>query len=142
MSGLLSEVHRLQEARRHAQEECRHAPLSLVLNLPRRKTHRPRKGPPQGEEIAEAVGTTLREGIELRWRELLEVEQVLQEIAEEFDGEDPARPRERQVLTQGKNELKELHEQVQEYVGPFDLPGPDEEETEQMREAIRRAAER
>jgi PAS domain-containing protein len=60
------EVRRLQKARRHTQEQCRHAPLSLVLDLPRRKTRRPRKGPPQGEEIAEAVGIGHREGIQPR----------------------------------------------------------------------------
>jgi len=44
------EVRRLQDARRHAQEECRRAPLSLALDLPRRKTRRPRKASPKGEE--------------------------------------------------------------------------------------------
>ena len=42
------EVRRLQKARRHAQEECRRAPLSLVLDLPRGKTRRPRKASPRG----------------------------------------------------------------------------------------------
>jgi sulfite reductase beta subunit-like hemoprotein len=56
------------------------------------------------------VATTLREGIQLRWRELLEVERVLEEIAAaEFDGENPAHPRERRVLAEGKEKLQELH---------------------------------
>jgi hypothetical protein len=42
------EVRHLQKARRHTQEECRRAPLSLVLDLPRRKARRPRKASPKG----------------------------------------------------------------------------------------------
>ncbi len=129
------------EARRHAQEECQLAPLSLVLDLPRRKARRPRTGSPRGEEIAEAVGTRLREGIQLRWRELRSVELVLEEVAGEFDGEAPTRPWEREALDDGKTRLEELHRAAQAYVGPFKLPGPDEEEMEQVREVIRREGE-
>jgi len=132
------EVRRLQEARRHTQEECRVPPLSLVLDLPRRKTRRPRNNPPQGEEIAEAVGARLRESIQLRWRELRSIELVLEEVAREFDGEEPTRPWEREALDDGKRRLEELYRAAQKYVGPFKLPGPDEEEMEQVRECIRR----
>jgi len=137
-----AEARRLRQAREAAKEALAHVPLSLGVDLVGRKLGHPPKESSRANEIAEAVGTRLREGIELRWRELLGVEQVLEEMAAEFDGEDPARPRERQALTEGKEELKELHEQAQEYVGPFDLPGPDEDEMEQMREAILRAGER
>jgi hypothetical protein len=134
------EVRRLQEARRHTQEECRLAPLSLVLDLPRprRKTRRPREASPRGEEIAEAVGTRLREGIQLGWRELRSIELVLEELAGEFDREEPIRPWEREALDDGKKRLEELHLAAQTYVGPFRLPGPDEKEMEQVRECIRR----
>ena len=135
------EVRRLQEARRHTQEECQSAPLSLVLDLARRKPRRPRNASPQGEEIAEAVGTRLREGIQLRWRELRSIELVLEEVAEEFDGEAPTRPWEREALDNGKKRLEELHRAAQTYAGAFQLPGPDEEETEQVREVIRREGE-
>jgi hypothetical protein len=81
------------------------------------------------------------DGIQLRWREVLAVEQVLEEVAEKFDGEDPARPQDRQAITEGKQELKELHEQVQQYAGPFELPDPGEEEIGMLREAVQRAAE-
>ena len=136
------EVRRLRQAREAAREALTHVPLSLGEDLVGRKLGHSPEDSTRTNRVAEAVGTTLREGIQMRWRELLEVELVLDEIAPEFDGEHPARSRERQALTQGRTELKELHEQVQEYVGPFDLPGSDEEETEQMREAIRRAAKR
>ena len=136
------EVRRLQEARRHAQEECQRAPLSLVLDLPHRKARRPRKDSPKGEEIAEVVGTRLREGIQLRWQELPSIELVLEEVAEEFDGETPTRPWEREALDEGKKRLEELHFAAQTYVGPFKLPGPDKEEMEQVREVIWREGER
>jgi len=132
------EVRRLQEARRQTQEECQRAPLSLVLDLPGRKARRPRTGSHRGEEIAEAVGAALREGIQLRWRELRSIELVLEEVAGEFDGEAPTRPWEREALDNGKKRLEELHRAAQTYVGPFKLPGPDEEEMEQVREVIRR----
>ncbi len=135
------EVRRLSEARSRTQDECQTAPLSLVLDLPRRKARRPRKTAPMGEEIAEAVGTSFREGIELRWRELRSIETVLEEVAEEFDGEEPVRPWEREVLDSAKEKLEELHRAAQKYVGPFKLPGPSEEEMEQMRECIRRESE-
>jgi hypothetical protein len=135
------EVRRLRQAREAAREALTHVPLSLGEDLVGRKLGHSPKDPARANRVADVLGTTLREGIQMRWRELLEVELVLEEIAPEFDGEDPARPRERQALAEGKKELKELHQQVQEYVGSFDLPGPDEEEMEQMREAIRRAGE-
>lgn len=113
-----------------------------ISDLADRNTRRRGKSARRAEKIAEAVGTRLREGIELRWRELLATEQVLEEVAAEFDGEDPARPQERRALAQGKETLNELHRQVQDYVGPFNLPGPDEDEVELLKEAIRRAGER
>ena len=137
-----NEVRRLQEARRRTQEECQRAPLSLVLDLPSRKARRHGKASHKGEEIAEAVGTRLREGIQLRWRELQSIELVLEEVAGEFDGETTTRPWEREALDDGKKRLEELHRAAQAYVGPFKLPGPDREEMEQVREVIRREGER
>jgi hypothetical protein len=84
------------------------------------------------------VGTRLREGIQLGWRELRSIELVLEELAGEFDGEEPTRPWEREALDDGKKRLEELHRAAQTYVGPFRLPGPDEKEMEQVRECIRR----
>jgi hypothetical protein len=111
------EVRRLREARRRTQKECRQAPLSLVLDLPRprRKTRRTPEASRTGEEIAEAVGARLRERIQLRWRELRSIEAVLEELAGEFDGEEPTRPWEREALDEGKERLDELHRAVQKY---------------------------
>jgi hypothetical protein len=114
------------------------APLGLGLDLVSRKLSVARKSSAGRNEVAEALTAHLREGIELRWRELLAVEQVLEEVAGEFDGEEPTRPWEREALDDGKKRLEELHRAAQTYVGPFKLPGPDKEEMEQVRQCIRR----
>jgi len=101
----------------------------------------PPRGPAGGNKVAEGLATRFRDGIQLRWRELRSIEVVLQEVAGEFDGEAPTRPCERQALDDGKEKLEELHLAAQTYVGAFELPGPNEEEMEQVREAIRREGE-
>ena len=42
--------------------------------------------------IVETLRATVREDVELRWRELRAVEVILEEVVPEFDGEDPAAP--------------------------------------------------
>jgi hypothetical protein len=108
------------------------------VDLVGRQLGHPRKGSVGRNEVAEALATHLREGIELRWRELRSIELVLEEVAAEFDGEDPTRPWEREALDDGRKRLEELHRAAQKYVGPFKLPGPDKVEIEQVRECIRR----
>jgi hypothetical protein len=140
--GMAAKVRQLRQARQSAKEAMEHAPLGLGLELASRDLGVQRKRSSAGaNEIAEELATHLRKGVQLRWRELLAVEQVLEEIAAEFDGEVPVRPQDRQAISEGKEQLKELHEQVQKYVGPCEHPGPDEEELEQWREAVRRAGE-
>ncbi len=135
------EVRRLRRAREAAHQAMQHAPLGLGLDHLSHQLGVPRKGSSGRNEVAEALTTHLQEGIELRWRELLAVEQVLDEMSAEFEGEDLARPQERRAITEGKEKLRELHESVQSYVGPLDLPGVDEDDVARLREAIRRAAE-
>ncbi len=135
------EARRLRQAREAAKEAMQRAPLGLGLDHLSRHLGVPRKGSSGRNEVAEALTTHLRQGIELRWRELLAVEQVLDEMSAEFEGEDLARPQERRAITEGKEKLRELHESVQNYVGPFGLPGVDEDDVAQLREAMRREAE-
>ena len=131
----------MRQAREAAKEAMQRAPLGLGLDLVSRKLSVARKSSAGRNEVAEALTAHLREGIELRWRELLAVEQVLEEVAGEFDGEEPTRPWEREALDDGRKRLEELHRAAQTYVGPFKLPGPDKEELEQVRECIRREGE-
>ena len=66
-------------------------------------------------------------------------EQVLAEAGEEFDGEDPLLPAVRNVLDGIREELTDLHEQVQPHVGSFELAEPDEEVLARVRSLVQPA---
>jgi hypothetical protein len=85
------------------------------------------------DEVVEALCTTLRESVPEQWRELREVEIVLEELAAEFQGEDPLPPPMRSVVDETRAELQELVEKTQRRVGPFDLPDPDKETLAKLR---------
>ena len=70
----------------------------------------------------------LQSGVVERWRQLGAVEQSIGEVAVEFDGEDPAIPELRHVLTHSREKLIDLHKETQRYTGPLQLVEPDEEE--------------
>jgi hypothetical protein len=46
------------------------------------------------------------------WQELREIKVVMEEVAEEFGGEDPVRPDTRQEIDDALEELRELREQL------------------------------
>jgi hypothetical protein len=57
----------------------------------------------------------------------------------EFAGEDVLRPDVREVFDETKATLLELHERIQRYTGPFDLPTePDEETLASVRRIVER----
>ena len=49
------------------------------------------------------------------------------EPGEEYDGEDVLRESTRGYLEEAKSTLTRLHEDLQVYTGPFELPDPDED---------------
>ena len=65
-------------------------------------------------------------------------DQNIEAVAVEFDGEDPAIPELRHVLTHSHEKLIDLHEETQRYTGPFELVEPDEEELAWVREIMER----
>jgi hypothetical protein len=86
--------------------------------------------PPDGRfgvDLARIVAVSLRSGICENWRELGAIERRLDAIGEEFDGEDVLHPSVRERLDDARAMLTDLHERVQKYTGPFDLPEPDDE---------------
>jgi hypothetical protein len=93
----------------------------------------------RAEDLANALITNLRDGIEPLWQELRAVEIVLDEVAEEFDEEDPAHPMVRRTLNECKEKLTELHGQVSRYTGPFELPEPEVQGLGRVRNLVRRA---
>ena len=96
--------------------------------------------PSKIDELVEVHRGFLRDGICEQWRMLSAVCQVAVEAAEEFDGEDPAVPEMRHVLDHSREKLESLHEDVQKYTGPFELPSPTEDELSMVRETAERGA--
>ena len=138
------EVNRLRRARRRAQDELRRGPTDAVLHLlggTAADDSKPaKKNRHRIDEAVEALCTTLHEMVPARWRELRTAEVVLDEVAAEFDGEDPLHPHVRDALDEARQELEELVEKVQSRVGAFSLPEPDEEELATLRKTAKLAA--
>jgi hypothetical protein len=80
-----------------------------------------------GVEMARILAVSVRSGVQENWRELRAVEEQVESITEDFGGEDVLHARFRASFDEAKAMLIELHEQVQEYTGPFELPEPDDE---------------
>jgi hypothetical protein len=66
------------------------------------------------------------------------VETVLDEVAQEFDGEDPLIPPVRNVLDKAHQELAELPTLLHAVHVEVDLPEPDEERVAELRERLLR----
>jgi hypothetical protein len=82
--------------------------------------------------IAEQMTKGLRAQLVYLWEELRSIESVLDEVAQEFDGEDPLRPIMRDVLDTTRKKLTDLHAALSESE-PLELKEPDEEEMELAR---------
>ena len=80
----------------------------------------------------------IREGIEEQWRQLEAMRIVVEEVAAEFDGEDPALPDVRHMLDHTTERLVDLHKDAQTYVEPFELGDRD---IASMREQVEREVE-
>jgi hypothetical protein len=89
------------------------------------------------DPAVDANKEALREGLPGVWSHLRAADLVIGEIAPDFDGEDPARPELRHILDHGLARLKEFQEQVELYVGPLELPEPDEELLAKLRRLVR-----
>jgi hypothetical protein len=70
------------------------------------------------------------------WAQLRAIEVVIAGVAEEFDGEDPLRPHNREGVDVAKARLQKLAHEMQEYVGEMVLPEPDESDLTQAREFL------
>jgi len=127
-------VERLKKERLDAQEAISRSPTSPLLELleeklGRRVTDRQERW----DEAMAALRQSLREGILWCWQELRAVEIVLDEVAEEL-GEDPLLPPVRQVLNKTHQDLVELHPLLSFVDVEVELPEPDEERVEFLRQ--------
>ena len=80
-----------------------------------------------GVDMARLLVVRIWSSLKEDWRELRAIEEQIESITEDFDGEDPLLERMREQVDEAKSILVELHGQVQKYTGPFELPDPDEE---------------
>ena len=65
---------------------------------------------------------------------------ALDEVARELDGEDPLLRDFREELDGSLERLRAIHQQCQEYTGPFELPEPQPADVAAFGEAVQRFA--
>jgi len=127
-------VERLKKERLDAQEAISRSPTSPLLELLEEKLgRRVTERQERWDEAMAALRESLREGIPWCWQELRAAEAVLDEVAEEL-GEDPLLPPVRQVLDKTRNDLVELHALLRFVDAEAELPEPDEERVEWLRQ--------
>jgi hypothetical protein len=125
----------LKKTRLRAQKAIAASPTSPILEfleekLGRRVTERQERW----DEAMVALRESLREGVPWCWQELRAVEMVLDEVAQEFDGEDPLLPPVREVLDKTRQDLVDLHSSLPHVDVEVDLSEPDEERIEFLRQ--------
>jgi hypothetical protein len=106
--------------------------LELPLDMESPLVLEPPKG--FGVEMARVLAVRIHAGVRENWQDLRAIEEQIELITEEFDGEDVLQADVRERLDETRTMLIELHEQLQEYTGPFELPEPDDD----MRATIQR----
>lgn len=127
-------VERARWARDRARREVEASPRRFAFQLPPSEDMTVR---PRWDGVARALAQTTVIGIQNGWLELRAMEQVLDEAAAEFGGEDVARPRLRNTLSTIRAMLVELHENASQLVEPFELPEPDDDDLERVRTVLR-----
>ena len=89
-----------------------------------------------GDVIAAGLIAAMREIWPQRWQELRAVEIVLDEVAQEFDGEDPLDPEVRILLDTCRADLLDLKERIEPYTGKVKVDDPEEELLNRLRESV------
>ena len=90
-------------------------------------------------DVSEALSGAIREGVVGKWRELLAVEAVVSEAAEEFGGEDPLIPELRSFLVAVRAQLEDLRSSVGEEI---ELEEPGEKAVDLVRKLVHRELKR
>ena len=135
----MDRVESLKKERLRAQEAVAGSPISsmqrfLEERLGRRVTERGERW----DEATAALAESLREGVPWCWQELRAVETVLDEVAQEFDGEDPLVPAVRRTLDKTRQDLVALQPLLSFVDVEAELPEPDEERVAELRERLLR----
>jgi hypothetical protein len=129
------QVERLKKERLRALEALSRSPASPILELLEEKLgRRATERQERWDEAMAALREQLREGVPWCWQEVRAVETVLEEVAAEFDGEDPLLPPVREVLDKTRQDLAELHVLLDFVDAEAELPEPDEERVDFLKE--------
>ncbi len=130
----MERVKRLKKERLDAQEAISRSPTSPLLELLEEKLgYRVTERQERWDEAMAALRQSLREGVPWCWQEVRAVEMVLDEVAQEF-GEDPLLPPVREVLDKTRQDLVDLHLLLDFVDAEVDLPEPNEQRVEFLRE--------
>lgn len=126
----VDQVRHLQQSRQRIGETLRSLPLSLVLGVPfpAPSDEAPQPDASSEDVLVQPILRNLRQRVPSVWRDLRAVELLIEETAAKFGGADPAHPDVRRRLHQCKKSLRSIHEGVQKYLGPLDLPEPQGDE--------------
>lgn len=132
--GETGAVRALRRRGEDARSAYRRGPTAPVVHLP--DVRMDFGEPSEIDKLVTVHKERLRAGIDEHWAKLCAVQQVALEVAQEFDGEDPALPEMRHVLDHCEEKLKELYQETQRYTGPFDLAEPAEDEVAWVRQLV------
>jgi hypothetical protein len=128
-------VESLKRERLRAQQVIAKSPISSMQRLLEEEFGRPvTERQEHWDEAMAALAESLGEEIPWCWQELRAAETVLEEVAEAFDGEDPLLPQVREVLDKTRRNLVELHPLLSFVDVEVELPEPDEERVEFLRQ--------
>jgi hypothetical protein len=112
----------LVPANKRAKAEVAARDSYLEAELPWERETRPRSW----LDVSDAMEANVRAMLGIHWQDVRSIEIVLDEVALEFDGEDPLRPRMREILDKTKKKLGDLHELLSQ-MEPLELEEPDED---------------
>jgi hypothetical protein len=131
-----------QGERRHVLEMSeRWTPQDLLSAAPQPPESYPDAGGrlPHRNWPRDGLIAALVDGVAKGWRLARAVELVIEEVREEFEGEDPTVPFVRDILAGAKLTLTDVHDRLQSEGIALDLPEPDEEDLAVPRKIIDRA---
>lgn len=95
--------------------------------------------PNELDRIATRLRIDLRVRIQALWQILRAFEEVLKDVAQEFDGEDPAVPELRTTLTESRKRLVMLRKELDHVVPEIELAEPPDEAVSTLQALVDRA---
>jgi hypothetical protein len=98
---------------------------------------RRRKREPFPARLQDLLLEKLREALKMRWSELMASEQVLAEVADEFDGESASLPEVDDLLRTMRAQLLDLQGQIEQFFGEkINLPEADPHTADELRTLV------